>query len=153
MYKKVLIITDNEPAQVNGVVTTFHNLEILAERDGYDFVLNLNNQFNWMRHRLGFGYWSLSQWLKQRVKKAVDFMFQFEQNLANYCKKKGYDGVICGHVHKAEIKEINGVVYMNDGDFVESCTALVEHWDGHWEIITWDYVKNDNMAIDTVSNS
>lgn len=64
-------------------------------------------------------------------------MFQFETNLATYCKKKGYDGVICGHIHAAEIKEINGVIYMNDGDWVESLTALVEHWDGRWEIVTW----------------
>jgi len=74
-------------------------------------------------------------------------MFQFEKNLAGYCKKKGYDGVICGHIHKAEIKEIDGVIYMNDGDWVESCTALVEHYNGQWEIITWtqeiDHVVDD----------
>jgi 4-hydroxy-3-methylbut-2-enyl diphosphate reductase IspH len=70
--------------------------------------------------------------------------------LANYCKKRGFDGVICGHIHHAEIKEINGVAYMNDGDWVESCTALVEHWDGRWEIITWtresDDVDTDNTG-------
>ena len=79
-------------------------------------------------------------------------MFQFEQNLAGYCKKKGYDGVICGHIHKAEIKEINGVTYMNDGDWCESCTALVEHWDGRWEIVTWTQEK-DHVVIDTSSSS
>jgi UDP-2,3-diacylglucosamine pyrophosphatase LpxH len=109
----------------------------------YDFVLYLNGKFNWIRHKMGFGYWSLSQFLKHRVKKAVDFMFKFEENLANYCKKRGFDGVICGHIHHAEIKEINGVMYMNDGDWVESCTALVEHWDGRWEIITWTKEKDD----------
>jgi UDP-2,3-diacylglucosamine pyrophosphatase LpxH len=86
---------------------------------------------------MGFGYWSLSKYLKQRVKKAVDFMFKFERNLAAYCKKRGFDGVIVGHIHLAEIKEIDGIIYMNDGDWVESCTALVEHHDGRWEIITW----------------
>jgi UDP-2,3-diacylglucosamine pyrophosphatase LpxH len=86
---------------------------------------------------MGFGYWSLSLYLKHRVKKAVDFIFQFEQNLANYCKKRGYDGVICGHIHHAEIREINGITYMNDGDWVESCTALVEHHSGKWEIVKW----------------
>ena len=80
---------------------------------------------------------SLSQYLKTKVKRAVDFIFHFERNLAGYCKKRGYDGVICGHIHHAEIKDIDGVTYMNDGDWVESCTALVEHWDGRWEIITW----------------
>lgn len=109
----------------------------------YDFVLNLNGKFNWFRHKMGFGYWSLSKYLKHRVKKAVDFMFQFERNLAGYCKKRGFDGVICGHIHYAEIKEIDGIIYMNDGDWVESCTALVEHWDGHWEIVTWTREKDD----------
>ena len=118
----------------------------------YDFVLMLNGKFNWIRHKMGFGYWSLSQFLKHRVKKAVDFMFKFEENLANYCKKRGFDGVICGHIHHAEIKEIDGVMYMNDGDWVESCTALVEHWDGHWEIITW-IKERDDVAIDSNSDT
>jgi UDP-2,3-diacylglucosamine pyrophosphatase LpxH len=121
-------------------------LSFLGDR-AYDVVLALNSKFNWIRHRMGFGYWSLSRYLKVRVKKAVDFVFQFEKNLAGYCKKRGYDGVICGHIHHAEIKEIDGVTYMNDGDWVESLTALVEHWDGRWEIVTWiwekDYVDTD----------
>ncbi len=103
----------------------------------YDFVISVNTYFNRARHRLGFGYWSLSKYLKHRVKKAVDFIFKFETNLADYCKKRGFDGVICGHIHHAEIKNINGIAYMNDGDWVESCSALVEHHDGRWEIITW----------------
>ena len=118
----------------------------------YDIILSLNSKFNWIRHRFGFGYFSLSKYLKHRVKKAVDFMFKFERNLAGYCKKRGYDGVICGHIHHAEIKEIDGVTYMNDGDWVESCTALVEHHDGTWEIITWTK-ENDNVDIDTDSSS
>jgi UDP-2,3-diacylglucosamine pyrophosphatase LpxH len=109
----------------------------------YDIILSLNNKFNWIRRRMGFGYFSLSQYLKHKVKKAVDFVFKFEENLANYCKKRGFDGVICGHIHHAEIKEINGVTYMNDGDWVESCTALVEHWNGQWEIVTWTREKDD----------
>ena len=126
-------------------------LSFLGDK-AYDFVLALNSRFNWFRHRLGFGYWSLSLFLKQKVKRALDFMFQFEKNLAGYCKKKGYDGVICGHIHKAEIKEIDGVIYMNDGDWVESCTALVEHHDGRWEIITWTQ-ENDNVVDDIDSGS
>ena len=118
----------------------------------YDFILAVNSKYNWLRHRMGFGYFSISKFLKHRVKKAVDFMFKFEENLANYCKKRGFDGVICGHIHHAEIKEINGVMYMNDGDWVESCTALVEHWDGRWEIITWTKEK-DNVDTDTNSGS
>ena len=115
----------------------------------YDIILTLNNKFNWIRRRMGFGYFSLSKYLKYKVKKAVDFIFKFEENLANYCKKRGFDGVICGHIHHAEIKEINGVTYMNDGDWVESCTALVEHWDGRWEIITW---TKSNDKEDTDNN-
>jgi UDP-2,3-diacylglucosamine pyrophosphatase LpxH len=110
----------------------------------YDFVLNLNSRFNWIRHRLGFGYWSLSKYLKHRVKSAVDFMFQFEINLVGYCRKRGFDGVICGHIHHAEIKTIDGIVYMNDGDWVESMTALVEHHDGRWEIVTWTKANDKN---------
>jgi UDP-2,3-diacylglucosamine pyrophosphatase LpxH len=109
----------------------------------YDVVLTVNNKFNWIRRRMGFGYFSLSKYLKYKVKKAVDFVFKFEENLANYCKKRGFDGVICGHIHHAEIKKINGVMYMNDGDWVESCTALVEHHDGRWEIVTWTQEKDD----------
>lgn len=111
-------------------------LSFLGDR-AYDFVLNLNSKYNWLRHRLGFGYWSLSKFLKHKVKKAVDFMFRFENNITSYAKKKGFDGVICGHIHHAEIKIVNDVIYMNDGDWVESCTALVEHHDGTWEIIEW----------------
>lgn len=107
----------------------------------YDILISLNNVFNRCRHRFGFGYWSLSQFLKQRVKRAVDFIFHFERNLTDYCRKRGFDGVICGHIHKAEIKTIDGIVYMNDGDWVESCSALVEHHDGRWEIIYWTWTK------------
>jgi UDP-2,3-diacylglucosamine pyrophosphatase LpxH len=121
-------------------------LNFLGDK-AYDVILSLNSRVNWIRHRLGFGYFSLSKFLKHKVKKAVDFIFQFERNLAGYCKKRGFDGVICGHIHHAEIKLIDGVVYMNDGDWVESCTALVEHHDGRWEIITWTKEK-DNVADD-----
>jgi len=118
----------------------------------YDFILTLNSKFNWIRHRMGFGYWSLSKYLKHRVKKAVDFMFQFEHNLAGYCRKRGFDGVICGHIHHAEIKDIDGITYMNDGDWVESCTALVEHHDGRWEIVTWTK-ERDNVVNDIDSST
>lgn len=124
-------------------------LSFLGDK-AYDVILNFNGKFNWFRHKMGFGYWSLSKYLKGKVKRAVDFMFQFEKNLADYCKMKGFDGVICGHIHNAQIKDIDGIVYMNDGDWVESCTALVEHWDGRWEIITWtkenDLVADDNNS-------
>jgi len=118
----------------------------------YDFVLNLNSWFNAARHRLGFGYWSLSRFLKHKVKTSANFIFQFEHNLAAYCKKRGFDGVICGHIHHAEIRDIDGITYMNDGDWVESMTALVEHHSGKWEIITWNR-ERDNVDLDTDSST
>lgn len=121
-------------------------LSFLGDK-AYDFILSANSKLNWFLHRIGIGYFSLSRFLKHRVKKAVDFIFQFEKNLAAYCKKRGFDGVICGHIHHAEIKEIDGVIYMNDGDWVESCTALVETHDGEWKIITWTQ-ENDNVVDD-----
>jgi UDP-2,3-diacylglucosamine pyrophosphatase LpxH len=84
------------------------------------------------------------------VKGAVDFVFKFEHNLVDYCKRKFYEGVVCGHIHSAEIRTIEGIQYLNTGDFVESCTAIVEHYDGRFEIITWDkMVTEDEMDIDS----
>jgi UDP-2,3-diacylglucosamine pyrophosphatase LpxH len=113
----------------------------------YDFVLNLNSSLNAIRHRLGFGYWSLSKFLKHKVKTSANFIFQFERNLAGYCRKRGFDGVICGHIHHAEIREIDGITYMNDGDWVESMTALVEHHSGQWEIITWTQAHDTDLTV------
>ncbi len=118
----------------------------------YDFVLKLNSSFNSIRHRLGFGYWSLSRFLKHKVKTSANFIFQFERNLAAYCRKRGFDGVICGHIHHAEIRDIDGITYMNDGDWVESMTALVEHHSGKWEIITWTR-ERDSVDLDTDSST
>jgi UDP-2,3-diacylglucosamine pyrophosphatase LpxH len=126
-------------------------LSFLGDR-AYDIVLSLNRRFNWIRHKFGFGYWSLSQYLKHKVKKAVDFMFQFEKNITGYAKKRGFDGVICGHIHKAEIKIVNDIIYMNDGDFVESCTALVEKYNGEFEIIFWTK-ESDDVVTDINSGS
>lgn len=135
----------------DGITTLAPWLSFLGDK-AYDFVLNLNNKFNWIRRRMGFGYWSLSKYLKSRVKKAVDFMFEFENNLVGYCRKRGFDGVICGHIHHAEIKNVDGIAYMNDGDWVESMTALVEHHDGRWEIITWTKENDNESAKDTEEN-
>lgn len=133
----------------DGVVRLHKWLSFLGDR-AYDFVLSFNTKFNWFRHKLGFGYWSLSKYLKVKVKRAVDFIYKFEETLSQYCKKRGFDGVICGHIHLAEIKDIDGIRYMNDGDWVESCTALVEHLDGTWEIVYWTKEKSN---VDNVDNS
>jgi UDP-2,3-diacylglucosamine pyrophosphatase LpxH len=126
-------------------------LNFLGDR-AYEFILSVNNRVNWILHRMGVGYFSLSRFLKHKVKKAVDFIFEFEKTLAAYCKKRGYDGVICGHIHHAEIKDINGIKYMNDGDWVESLTALVEHHNGQWEIVTWTQ-ETDNVVDDIDSGT
>jgi len=82
-------------------------------------------------------YWSLSAYLKHKVKKAVMYVTAFEEAVAYEARRRGHDGVVCGHIHRAEMRSINGVLYCNDGDWVESCTALVEHHNGHLELITW----------------
>jgi UDP-2,3-diacylglucosamine pyrophosphatase LpxH len=133
----------------DGVVRLHKWISFLGD-SAYDAILSFNTKFNWFRRKLGFGYWSLSKFLKVKVKRAVDFIFKFENTLSEYCKKRKFDGVICGHIHLAEIKTINGVVYMNDGDWVESCTALVEHYDGRWEIVTW---LKEIENVDTGDNS
>jgi len=103
----------------------------------YTFILSLNHWFNRIRSRFGFPYWSLSQYLKHRVKNAVSFIDNFEHVLTQEARRRGYDGVVCGHIHKAEIRDIDGILYCNDGDWVESLTALVEHADGTLEIVQW----------------
>jgi UDP-2,3-diacylglucosamine pyrophosphatase LpxH len=103
----------------------------------YEFTLRLNRHFNSLRARLGLPYWSLSQYLKHRVKGAVNFISSFEEALAAEARKRGLDGVVCGHIHRAEMRVIDGILYCNDGDWVESLTALVEHQDGRLEILHW----------------
>ncbi len=113
----------------------------------YDFVLDLNTKFNWIRHKLGFGYWSFSKFLKQKVKGAVDFVFDFESNIIEYCRRKHYTGVCCGHIHKPEVKYIEDIMYLNSGDFVENCSAIVENFDGTFEIIHWNTILGNTKDL------
>ncbi len=103
----------------------------------YEFTLKLNRYLNQMRGRFGLPYWSLSAYLKHKVKKALNYVTDFEAAVAHEAQRRGYQGVVCGHIHRAEMREINGVLYCNDGDWVESRTALVEHMDGRLELVTW----------------
>jgi UDP-2,3-diacylglucosamine pyrophosphatase LpxH len=107
----------------------------------YIFTLKLNQWFNHVRAKLGFPYWSLAQFLKQRVKNAVSYITDFEEALANEARRRGFDGVVCGHIHKAEIRDVNGVLYCNDGDWVESLTALVETHSGELKLIDWKSIE------------
>ena len=108
----------------------------------YRTVLALNTVFNHVRRKMGFGYWSLSAYLKVKVKNALQFIENFEAAVAEEARRRGVDGVICGHIHKAEMRVIDGIEYINDGDWVESCTALVEHMDGRLEILEWAKVRS-----------
>ena len=103
--------------------------------NAYNLLLWINTKLNFVRRKLGLEYWSLSKSLKTRTKRAMNFIHSFEEQVADYCARKDYDGAICGHIHVAEMRDINGITYMNDGDWVESCTALAEHADGRWEIL------------------
>ncbi len=107
----------------------------------YDASVIVNNVLNWARRKLGLPYWSLSAYLKRRVKNALEFIAEFRKAVAQEARRKGLDGVICGHIHHAEITPVDGVLYINDGDWVESCTALVEHFDGRLEIVHWARVQ------------
>ena len=110
---------------------------------GYDILLHLNEPLQYIRRLLGYKkYWSLSKYVKDNVKSSVSFIVDFENVLVNFAKQKGYDGVICGHIHKAEIKDIDDKLYLNCGDWVENCTALVETMDGQWKII--DYLEKNS---------
>ena len=104
----------------------------------YELALRMNRHLNRVRARMGLPYWSLSAFLKSKVKKALNFIADFEKALAHEAHKRGYQGVVCGHIHRAEIRMIDGVLYCNDGDWVESRSALVEHVDGRLELIYWD---------------
>jgi UDP-2,3-diacylglucosamine pyrophosphatase LpxH len=103
----------------------------------YDASLRLNTWFNTIRRWLGLGYWSLSGFLKDQVKAACRFIDRYERSLAVEARRRGACGVVCGHVHKPEMRTIDGIQYFNDGDWVENCSALVEHWDGRLELVDW----------------
>ncbi|MBX3706055.1 MAG: UDP-2,3-diacylglucosamine diphosphatase [Pseudomonadales bacterium] len=130
------------------VVTRYHRWIAFAGDIGYTFLLEVNRHFNRLRSHFGYGYWSLSAWIKHRVKRAVSFIGEFEQALVHQCRKEGFDGVVCGHIHHAEIRELDGATYMNCGDWVESCTALVEDVNGRFLIIDWsrEPLEGDNVV-------
>ena len=116
----------------------------------YTMILKFNQVYNSWRARAGLPYWSLSQYLKLKVKNAVSYISSFENALAAEAKRKELDGVICGHIHKPEIREIDGITYCNDGDWVESLSALVEDLDGHLRLITWHDVVQQRRRDEAV---
>ena len=101
----------------------------------YNLMIWANIQLNWIRKKLKLKPWSLSKFLKSKTKEAIKFIGNYETQLSEYCKKHGYDGIICGHIHTPANKMINGIHYINTGDWVENSTAIVEHFDGRLELI------------------
>jgi UDP-2,3-diacylglucosamine pyrophosphatase LpxH len=138
--RRLLVIHGDE---FDGVIRYAKFLALLGDW-AYGWTLTVNRWFNAARRRLGYPYWSLSQWLKRQVKGAVKAIDRFETALATEAKRRGLDGVVCGHIHHAEMREVGGVLYVNDGDWVESCTALVEHADGRLELVDW--AKENNLS-------
>jgi len=122
--------------EFDGVVLYARWLAFLGDY-AYTLLLKLNGLINGVRRYLGLPYWSMSAEIKKRVKNAVQFISSFEQAVAHAAAERGANGVVCGHIHTAEIRTIGDVTYYNDGDWVESCTALVEHADGRMEIVDW----------------
>jgi UDP-2,3-diacylglucosamine pyrophosphatase LpxH len=131
--RRLLVIHGDE---FDSVVRYARFLAVLGDW-AYATVLRANTWFNALRRRLGYPYGSLSAWLKRQVKEAVKAIDRFEGALAGEARRRGFDGVVCGHIHHAEMRDVGGVLYVNDGDWVESCTALVEHDDGRLELIDW----------------
>ncbi len=141
--KRYLVLHGDE---FDGVVRYAKWLAVLGDQ-AYERALDLNRFVNLVRRKLGMPYWSLSSYLKRRVKQAVQFVSNFEQAVVREAKKRKVDGVICGHIHTPEISMIDGIHYCNDGDWVESCSALVEHQDGRFELIHWaDHKSATQMA-------
>jgi UDP-2,3-diacylglucosamine pyrophosphatase LpxH len=136
--KRFLVLHGDE---FDGVVQHARWLAFVGDY-AYRALIATNTLFNRIRRRMGFGYWSLSAFLKTRVKNALQFVENFEAAVADEARRRGVDGVICGHIHKAEMRDIDGITYINDGDWVESCSALVEHHDGTLEILHWAKLRS-----------
>ena len=111
----------------------------------YGLLLHLNVYVHYFRRLFNFPYWSLAAHLKHKVKNAVNYISNFETAITTVAENKKVNGVVCGHIHHAQISEINGVLYCNDGDWVESCTALIETHDGELHLIRWTE-KQDNSG-------
>ena len=140
--KRLLIIHGDE---FDGVVKYAKWLAYLGDT-AYNLAIVLNRYYNGVRRRLGYGYWSLSAYLKNRVKNAVQFVCNFENAIAHEAAKRKVDGVVCGHIHHAEKRMIGDVLYCNDGDWVESCTALTEDQNGKLELLYWSEMRQMAMT-------
>lgn len=136
--KQYLVMHGDE---FDSAVTCNKLLSFIGTR-AYDVILELNRVYNFLRRKLGLPYWSLSNYIKHRVNNAVNYIEHFEDAVAFEANRHQVDGLICGHIHRANLREVNGIQYCNTGDWVESCTALAERHDGRLELIDWaEYVR------------
>jgi UDP-2,3-diacylglucosamine pyrophosphatase LpxH len=132
--KRFLLIHGDEFDQV----TRHHRWVAVLGDKGYDLLVELNRWLSWVRRTLRIrGYWSLAGYAKKKVKSAVTFIFDFEESVIRAVRHRNLDGVICGHIHSAAMREIGGLMYINCGDWVDSCSAIVEHMDGRLELVEW----------------
>jgi UDP-2,3-diacylglucosamine pyrophosphatase LpxH len=137
--------------QCDGLVHFNRLLERVGSRV-YDRILDLNLHLNRVRRRLGFGYWSVAAYLKFKAKSAVKYVTEFEDAMVRLALHHQVDGVICGHIHRAEIRPMGSMLYMNTGDWVESCTALVEDFEGNFQLIRWHEATPDGAGRGTGSH-
>lgn len=131
--RKLLVLHGDE---FDAIMLAHRWLAFLGDA-AYDLMMRLNVVVNVVRTRLGLPYWSLSKHAKHKVKNAVEFISRFEEVVAHEASLRHVDGVVCGHIHTAEMRSIGEIEYYNDGDWVEGCTALVEHFDGRMEVLHW----------------
>ncbi len=120
-------------------VTRHHKWVAVSGDMAYNVLVRLNIYLSWLRRTLKRpGYWSLAGYAKRKIKTALTFIYSFEDSVIHHARERGLDGAICGHIHWAMIKEIDGLTYINCGDWVDSCTAIIEHMDGRMELIRWN---------------
>lgn len=132
--KRLLVVHGDE----YDTIAKYHKWIAKLGSKGYDFLLEVNRLFRAVRRVFGIrSHFSLAAFIKFKVKNAIQFISDYEQSIVNTLSDEGLDGVICGHIHHAEIKNLDGFLYINTGDFVESCTGIVEHYDGRLELIRW----------------
>ena len=143
--RRFLVVHGDE---FDGVVLYAKWLAALGD-NAYTVALVMNQWLNTVRRKIGLPYWSLSAFLKHKVKNAVQYISSYEEAVVAYARRRNVDGVICGHIHTAELREFDGITYCNDGDWVESCTALVEHFDGRLEILHWAQMRGTSYLEQT----
>jgi UDP-2,3-diacylglucosamine pyrophosphatase LpxH len=135
-------------------VTRHHRWVAVLGDVAYEFLLRVGAVISRTRRLLGIpGYWSLAGYAKRKVKKAVNFISDFESSVAHAVRNRGLDGVICGHIHWAEIRDVDGFRYLNCGDWVDSCSAIVEHFDGRMEIVRWQDVPTASAIEDQAASA